>query len=304
MPTVRELLQVLHDVSRRADRDVSLRALALRSGWSPFHLQRAFRRAIGETPKQYSLRLRLERAAASLAGTDAGVLDVAFAAGFCSHEVFLRAFRRHFGCTPSRYRRVALQNATREVRTSHLSLIHGIGPCIGAFHIQTGTRRSKMPTTSITRQEIAEQPTVYVRKRAGRHELATAIGDALGKAFPYAMQSGAGVAGRPFARYVEMGAGLMTVEIGVPVSHAVAGAGEIEAGSLPGGAVAVGIHMGSYEQLHETFANIERWIETEGYQKGGAPWESYITDPAELPDPAEWRTDVYWPLIAATGSRE
>jgi AraC family transcriptional regulator len=27
----------------------------------------------------------------------------------------------------------------------------------------------------------------------------------------------------------------------------------------------------------------------------GAPWETYLTDPAEVPDPAEWRTEVVYP---------
>ena len=44
------------------------------------------------------------------------------------------------------------------------------------------------------------------------------------------------------------------------------------------------------------FPALERWIEANGYRTGGAPWESYITDPADLPDPADWRTEVYWPL--------
>ena len=56
------------------------------------------------------------------------------------------------------------------------------------------------------------------------------------------------------------------------------------------------LHAGPYEQLPETFAALERWIETNGYKKQGAPWESYITDPADFPDPADWRTEVYWAL--------
>jgi hypothetical protein len=31
-------------------------------------------------------------------------------------------------------------------------------------------------------------------------------------------------------------------------------------------------------------------------QPGGAPWESYVTDPADFPNPDDWRTEIYWPL--------
>ena len=48
------------------DEDVSLATLARQSGLSVFHLQRAFSTTAGETPKQFTLRLRLGRAAAML----------------------------------------------------------------------------------------------------------------------------------------------------------------------------------------------------------------------------------------------
>jgi effector-binding domain-containing protein len=56
------------------------------------------------------------------------------------------------------------------------------------------------------------------------------------------------------------------------------------------------MHGGPYDQLSETYAALERWIEANGYRVSGAPWESYITDPADHPDPADWRTEVFWPL--------
>jgi AraC-like DNA-binding protein len=114
MPPDRDLLTLLHDVRGRLGDagSLSLEALAARAGWSRFHLHRAFRRIVGETPKQYALRLRLARAAAALITTDDPVLTIAVAAGFASHEVFTRAFRRRYGCTPARYRAVALQDVS------------------------------------------------------------------------------------------------------------------------------------------------------------------------------------------------
>ena len=70
MPTERDILQLLREIGTRLDGDVSLDLLAVRAGWSRFHLHRAFRRVMGETPKHYTQRLRLESAAASLVTTD------------------------------------------------------------------------------------------------------------------------------------------------------------------------------------------------------------------------------------------
>ena len=37
-------------------------------------------------------------------------------------------------------------------------------------------------------------------------------------------------------------------------------------------------------------------MESNGVPAAGAPWESYITDPAEYPDPKDWKTEVCWPF--------
>ena len=153
-----------------------------------------------------------------------------------------------------------------------------------------------MPMLSIERQEIVAQPVLFVRARVARHELATAIGSGIGKSYMHAQKAGLAMAGRPFTRYPSMSAGLMTIEAGVPVASAASGAGDIEAGELPGGAVVVAVHAGPYDQLPETFAAIERWIEAQGLRQAGAPWESYLTDPADHPNQADWRTAVYWPI--------
>jgi AraC family transcriptional regulator len=94
------LLPVLVHAQARLDGDLSLAALARVARLSPHHFARAFQRAVGETPKQYTQRLRLERAAVRLALHGGRVVEVALDCGFGSHETFARAFRRRFGITP------------------------------------------------------------------------------------------------------------------------------------------------------------------------------------------------------------
>jgi AraC family transcriptional regulator len=296
MPSPRDLLQVVRQIRHRRA-GTTLDQLASRAGWSPFHLHRAFRAMVRETPKQYALRLQLQRAAAQLVSSNDSILDVAIAVGFNSHEVFTRAFRRHFGVTPASYRARALEGASAETRSRHVALVQTSGPCFGLFHVPTSSSgRPSMPTLSIERREIAPQHILFVRLRVARHELSSAIGEGLGQAFPYSQRVGVAIAGRPFTRYQSTGPGLYRIEVGMPVATATSGESRVESGTLPGGPVAVAMHAGPYDTLTETYAALERWIEANGYRTGGAPWESYITDPADLPDPADWRTEVYWPL--------
>jgi effector-binding domain-containing protein len=34
----------------------------------------------------------------------------------------------------------------------------------------------------------------------------------------------------------------------------------------------------------------------QGRRPASTMWEVYLTDPEEEPDPARWRTEVYWPV--------
>ena len=70
----------------------------------------------------------------------------------------------------------------------------------------------------------------------------------------------------------------------------------VAAAMLPAGPVATTMHIGTYEGLGEAYASVQQWIEVQGLTPGGAPWECYITDPAEYPDPKDWKTEVFWPL--------
>src|SRR6202046_4344377 len=101
---LKQVQPVMAFAAAHLDEDVSLAALAGQAGLSAFHLHRVFSAAAGETPKQFTLRLRLARAAAMLLTTGYSVLDVALSCGFHSHEAFCRAFRKRFSMTPSAYR--------------------------------------------------------------------------------------------------------------------------------------------------------------------------------------------------------
>ena len=80
MPAERDILQLLQTLRDGLDGDVSLEAMAAKAGWSPFHFHRAFRKVVGETPKRYTQRLRLERAAARLASGSDPVLHACLSA--------------------------------------------------------------------------------------------------------------------------------------------------------------------------------------------------------------------------------
>lgn len=98
------LLPLLVHIQTHLDQDLSLTALARRAALSPAYMQRLFLAHVGESPKQYVMRLRLEQAAFRMLLSDTTLLDLALDCGFRNHETFTRSFTRRFGTTPSVYR--------------------------------------------------------------------------------------------------------------------------------------------------------------------------------------------------------
>jgi AraC-like DNA-binding protein len=78
--------------------------LARAAHLSEAHFSREFRRAFGETPHQYLLTRRLERAAALLRNTDRSVTEICLAVGLRSVGSFTTSFGRGYGVSPTAYR--------------------------------------------------------------------------------------------------------------------------------------------------------------------------------------------------------
>jgi AraC-like DNA-binding protein len=95
----RELLREIREPSR------PITAIAREVGVSPFHFIRQFEAIFGETPHQYRIRARLERAKLLLARGDCSVTDACMAVGFSSLGSFSAAFSQRIGEPPSRYQR-------------------------------------------------------------------------------------------------------------------------------------------------------------------------------------------------------
>lgn len=297
MPTQRELLEIVHRIVRDADDAPPLARIARASGWSEFHVHRGLRALLGEPAIRFARRLRLERAAARLATTDTSVTRVSMAHGFASPEVFTRAFQRAFKQSPSDYQRNIAGAWTTQGRREHTALVDSVGPCVGLYRMSLlPSPPPVMPPLSIETRTLAGQPALIVRRRVAREQIAATIGATLPIIFQLAIARGVAIVGRPFTRYTDFGPGLLTMETGVPIASEIAGEGEVTCVTLPAGKAAVAMHGGSYDDLQSTYASLEQWIADAKLTPAGAPWESYVTDPGEHPDPATWRTEVFWPV--------
>jgi LacI family transcriptional regulator len=83
--------------------DIAGMAAYARLGRRTFHDK--FLELVGEQPQQYQLRLRLEAAMKLLRHSDKTVSQIAVQAGFNDEKWFYKAFTRHVGDPPAKYRK-------------------------------------------------------------------------------------------------------------------------------------------------------------------------------------------------------
>src|SRR5438876_5485877 len=104
VPPARHLLRAKDLIDARYREQLDVPALARAARLSTAHFSREFRRAFGETPHQYLLTRRLERAAALLRNTDRSVTDICLTVDLRSIRSFTTSFGRAYGRTPTAYR--------------------------------------------------------------------------------------------------------------------------------------------------------------------------------------------------------
>jgi AraC family transcriptional regulator len=93
-------------VHAKMESDLSLDEMARSVGLSTAHFARMFRKSTGETPHQFILRERVERAKTILRAPNARILDVAIACGFKTQQHFAQVFRDACGVSPTEYRQL------------------------------------------------------------------------------------------------------------------------------------------------------------------------------------------------------
>jgi AraC-like DNA-binding protein len=100
----RHLLRAKDLMDARYAEPLDVARIARAARLSPAHFSREFRREFGETPHQYLLTRRLERAAELLRNTDRSVAEDCLMVGLRSVGSFTTSFGRVYGMTPTAYR--------------------------------------------------------------------------------------------------------------------------------------------------------------------------------------------------------
>ncbi len=103
----RELLRIgraISHIEQNCHTRISIESLAEIAHMSRRNFTRVFRRAMGHSPIDYIIHLRVARAAELLRSEDSTVTEIAFRVGFTDSNYFARRFKMITGLTPVEFR--------------------------------------------------------------------------------------------------------------------------------------------------------------------------------------------------------
>jgi AraC family transcriptional regulator len=283
------------------DHALDLEALARRAALSQFHFHRVFRGMVGETPLELHRRLRMERAAFSLLNEDTSVTQVAFAAGYETHESFSRAFRAYYDLSPTEFRKGRPLSAGSCERPYRVELAARSG-----IHFEPGPR-ARFFTFSARREaimnvDITQMPEFRVAtvRHLGPYmrisEAFARLGDAA---------AGTGLLGpgcKMIAIFHDDPETTPAAELRSDAALSVAPDAVIPAGlgeaTIPAGRYARAEHVGPYEGLPDSWARLMgQWLPAsdERMKTDGVSYEIYRNTPQDA-KPEELVTELYLPL--------
>jgi effector-binding domain-containing protein len=139
------------------------------------------------------------------------------------------------------------------------------------------------------------QHTAVVKVTTAMDKIGESMGTAFASAFAAIGKAGIAPAGPPTCKYTAWTEDSVSYEAGVPVALPFAADGDVVAGEIGGGEVAVGMHVGPYGGLSQTYGKMQAWIESQGRKPAEVMWEAYVNDPDQT-DPAELATEIFWPV--------
>jgi AraC family transcriptional regulator len=279
------ILRTLLYIQGRLDEPLDLEDLSRVACFSPYHFHRVFRSLVGEPVQEHVRRLRLERAATRLKRQDVPVTEVAFEAGYESHEAFTRAFTAMFKMPPSQFR------AAHQGNPDSPSGVHFAD------------------VTSYRPPEYGDPPQVEVKtlppqriasvRHVGPY---SQVGLAWGKLCAWAGPRGLLA---PATRFIGVSYDdpqitppeKLRYDAAIALNAPVQPEGEVGVTELAGGDYATILHKGPYEELGRSYGVLMgNWLPASGRELRDAPaFEVYLNSP-DYTRPEDLQTLIHVPL--------
>lgn len=285
----RRIDHVVDYIFSNLDGQISLQTLAGVANYSPFHLQKVFKQIIGDSPKQYIIKLRLETAFHLLViHPQKSIREIAIDSGFSSPAVFSRAMKSYFGHSPEQIRALPHRDKMR--------LLHAADPKSPAARMPAGSAPSQATENgtipAATSALSAGKPSIQIIKKTSVRGIYLVV--------PFDQRGEIRQAFNQLSRiawsqdWIATGSGMYgilgphqrnTYKAFLPVSPSAPGADKFPFVEIKGGQFAVFKVRGDLRQTNKAAHYFyQRWLPESGFKIAGVTgFETFSENPAFTP---------------------
>jgi len=299
--------KVLDYIEANIGEELSLTILSNVANFSQYHFHRIFCTIVGESLSKYIQRIRLEKAALSLAANPKDTIaQIALKCGFPNQASFSRAFRKHFGFSASQLRADLSILKSKKCKMESKPGKESINIFTYTDIVEDIQYKDRLATDicfNVEVKDIKEMPVIYIRNIGmfkGEPKLFRKL---LGKLFKWA--GARGLIRDPDTKILsvyhdypgitEDAKFRTSICLTVPGDTVVDG--EIGKMTIPGGKYAIGHFTLDAHQYKKAWNYIfGGWLPGSGYQPDDhSCFEIYLNNPEEHPDKKSV-VDIYLPV--------
>lgn len=289
---VARINRVMDYIGNNLDGQIDLSVMADIASFSPYHFHRIFSYIVGETPNNFVMRIRLERAAQLLQDSPKlSILDISAKCGFINISSFSRAFKSYFGMSASSFRTqekaIFIKNGIRY--SKNCKAISKIGKNPQQISEQFCSVELKQLFIMDTKIEIKQMPQlnlIYCRHMGAFNK----IGQAYERLFRWAIPRGLVKPGTQTLTLYHDDPSITAIEkvrqdASIIVEGDVKVEGEIGKSVVKAGKYAVGRFEIGETEFEEAWNTMCAWFTESGYQPADGPtYELYHNDFSEHPE--------------------
>jgi AraC family transcriptional regulator len=265
---IQSVYKVIFYIEQNYGYELSLEELANVAGFSKYHFHRIFKSITGENLSDYIRRVRLSSTTLKLK-TNQKITHIAMNSGYETNASFSRAFKKHFGMTPTEFSKNAKTKKGNNMLEPEIIEIKDIE----LFYVRaTGEYRQSVEESWNKIIEYAYKNNLFGKIKA-RYGIAHDN--------PNVIES----------EKIRYDACIETDDIGLEPD------GDVTSKIITGGTYAKFVHVGSYEDLDKAHEALSNWIIDSGIELRNAPvFHKYLDlDPREM-EPEKLQTEIYVPI--------
>lgn len=147
--------------------------------------------------------------------------------------------------------------------------------------------------------ETKEQATASIHLTIPGRDMPKHMDPAIQEIIKALADQGMQPAGPMFSYHYRRPSDTFDFEVGFPVAKAITESGRVVNSKLPAVKVARALYRGPYEGLSEAWSALQRWVRDEKLPETGRFFERYLTNPDEVTDPKDYRTELNWVVAQA-----